>query len=92
MASEPAPSNDNDGDLPTAKSAEDRKAAAALSNLDSRGADDESGKKHDVDTEALGKAMENLDVSKKDGDAGKKVKVEAKDITLLVSILGHVWT
>jgi hypothetical protein len=84
MASEPVSTTDQDVESPPGPtSAEDRKAAAALSNLDSRTTDDD--KKHNVDTEALGKAMENLDVTGKEEEAKKKVKVEAKDVTLLVS-------
>lgn len=68
----------------TAKSAEDRKAAAALASLDARG--DDSGSAA-VDQDAVSKAMKNL------GGAGgaadkkdvRKVKVEAADVALLVS-------
>jgi hypothetical protein len=69
----------------TAKSAEDRKAAAALSKLDARG-DDESPAR-EVDQEAVKNAMSAI------GGAGgkpvekkevKKVKVDAADVTLLV--------
>jgi hypothetical protein len=87
MAEEPQPSSLAEGateesTLPT--NAEDRKAAAALSSLDTHNEDD-TGK--DVDTEALGKAMKNLDV--KDAAAKKsevKVKIEVADVTLLVSV------
>jgi hypothetical protein len=87
MAEEPQPDSIVEGateesTLPT--NAEDRKAAAALSSLDNTHAEDDGGK--DVDSEALGAAMKNLDVK----DGGKKaeaakVKVEAVDVTLLVS-------
>ncbi|KAH8771157.1 hypothetical protein F5883DRAFT_643103 [Diaporthe sp. PMI_573] len=68
-----------------AKSAEDRKAAAALSNLDARD-DDVSGAS--VDQEGLNKAMNKLNVSKTaDNKDIKKVKVDAADVTLLVDEL-----
>lgn len=67
----------------TAKSAEDRKAAAALSKLDARG-DDESAPAREVDQEAVKNAMHALG-----GGAAKKetkaVKVDAADVKLLVS-------
>lgn len=78
---------------PTAKSAEDRKAAAALSSLDAR-RDDESATK-DVDQEAVRQAMDRLSglgasssVSKK-REAEKQVvkkavKVDAADVALVV--------
>lgn len=69
--------------LPTAKSAEDRKAAAALSKLDARGDDDGPGR--EIDQEAVKNAMSSLDnkkgVEKKEV---KKVKVDAADVALLV--------
>ncbi|KAK4153276.1 hypothetical protein C8A00DRAFT_15468 [Chaetomidium leptoderma] len=67
---------------PTAKSAEDRKAAAALSKLDARG-DDEGPQTGEVDQEAVKNAMNSLG-----GGADKKetkaVKVDAADVKLLV--------
>ncbi|KAI9660306.1 MAG: hypothetical protein M1821_009656 [Bathelium mastoideum] len=86
-------------------SAEDRKAAAALSSLETHGgAEDEeaSRKKLNVDADALGKAMRNLEIvagegkGKAKGAAGqeakkqeevKKVKVDAKDVSLVVEQL-----
>ncbi|KAL2018395.1 hypothetical protein VTK56DRAFT_873 [Thermocarpiscus australiensis] len=72
---------------PTAKSAEDRKAAAALSKLDTHG-DDEAAPAREVDQEAVKKAMNAL------GGGGasekketKKVKVDAADVNLLVEEL-----
>ena len=62
-----------------------------MSSLERRGDDDEdSSKTKNVDTEALGKAMKNLGATE-DGGSGekgeeKKVKINASDITLLVSI------
>lgn len=67
-----------------AKSAEDRKAAAALSKLDARD-DDVAGAS--VDSEGLSKAMNKLSVSKTAENKDiKKVKVDAADVTLLVSL------
>lgn len=68
---------------PTAKSAEDRKAAAALSKLDARG--DDEGAAREVDQEAIKNAMNALG-----GGANKKetkaVKVDAADVKLLVGL------
>lgn len=89
MAEEPQPSDINEGaDTPPApKNAEDRAQAGALSSLDARGDDDATVKK-DVDTNALNKAMQNLDVKggakKKDDEVKKVVKVDQKDVALLV--------
>lgn len=71
-----------------AKSAEDRKAAAALSKLDARGDDDEGVNKA-VDQEGLSKAMNKLGTSKTTTgqQASKKVvKVDKVDVQLLVSL------
>ncbi|SLM33782.1 hypothetical protein LPUS_02357 [Lasallia pustulata] len=82
-------------------SAEDRKAAAALSSLDARGEDDEgTSKKPNLDQEALGKAMSRLELASKgkgsdkgkskEGDIEKKkpvVKVDQADVALLVEQL-----
>lgn len=62
--------------------AEDRKAAAALSTLDTQ---DEAGAKKEVDANALNNAMKNLDVKAKKGEEKKTVKVEAADVKLLVT-------
>jgi hypothetical protein len=86
---------DVDEEVPaTAKSAEDRKAAAALSSLDSRV--DESAGTKDVDQAAIKKAMERLGgsgttngtVARKDEKkvVKKAVKVDAADVTLLVCL------
>ncbi|KFY92725.1 hypothetical protein V500_04055, partial [Pseudogymnoascus sp. VKM F-4518 (FW-2643)] len=53
----PTPTGDIEDELPPA-SAEDRKAAAALSSLDTH--DDDSGGKQNVDAEAVRKAMDRL--------------------------------
>lgn len=90
VADEPAPTG----------TADDRKAAAALSSLDQRGDvdGDTASDKKDVDTEALGKAMKNLDGGGKKDDKSatvqKKVKVEAADVTLVVCrtlLAGALW-
>lgn len=68
-----------------AKSAEDRKAAAALSKLDAR--DDDVAGSASVDQEGLSKAMNKLSVAKTaDKTALNKVKVDAADVALLVSL------
>lgn len=69
-----------------AKSAEDRKAAAALSKLDARGDDDGAEGSSTVDSKGLSEAMNKLSVSKaEDKKDLKKVKVDAADVALLVS-------
>ena len=74
--------------------AEDRRAAAALSSLTTHTDDADSQKPH-MDQEALGKAMGKLGVQdsgkrgQKEGEgAKKKVKVDAADVGLLVSLNG----
>ncbi|KAI1768166.1 hypothetical protein GGR53DRAFT_479250 [Hypoxylon sp. FL1150] len=69
----------------TAKSAEDRKAAAAMASLDSRG--DDAGSSNTVDQEAVSKAMKNLGGSKAVEKEVKKVKVDPADVALLVDEL-----
>jgi hypothetical protein len=66
--------------------AEDRKAAAALSALDVAG--DDTAEKKEVDSKALDKAMKGLNVKgeKKEEKEKKTVKVEAGDVSLLVSL------
>ena len=92
---EGATTGDVDDEIPAvAKSAEDRKAAAALSSLDTPRDDESAGK--DVDQEAVRKAMERLGgagatngaVAKKDEQkvVKKTVKVDPADVTLLVSL------
>ncbi|KAL2261438.1 hypothetical protein VTK26DRAFT_4155 [Humicola hyalothermophila] len=70
---------------PTAKSAEDRKAAAALSKLDTH-ADDEAPA-HEVDQEAVKNAMSALGSSTDKKEVKKVVKVDAADVNLLVEEL-----
>lgn len=100
---EPQPSDvreqvDNDEEHPTKlASAEDRKAAAALSSLDRPGDDDDKPPKgSEADQKALGEAMSKLEVTEKgtgpDGKikaasetAKKKIKVDPVDVALLVS-------
>ena len=98
---EGATTGDVDDEIPVAaKSAEDRKAAAALSSLDAPREDDSASTK-DVDQEAVRKAMERLGGStKSNGTAVKKdnevkvvkktVKVDPADVTLLVCLLKQV--
>ncbi len=68
----------------TAKSAEDRKAAAALSKLDARG-DDEGEAAPEVDQEAVKNAMNALGGATTVKKDVKVVKVDAADVKLLVS-------
>ena len=97
---EGATTGDVDDEIPVAaKSAEDRKAAAALSSLDAPARDDESTSSKDVDQEAVRKAMDRLagtgaangvvskksDEEKKAAAVKKIVKVDPTDVTLLVS-------
>jgi hypothetical protein len=62
--------------------ADDRKAAAALSTLDVQ---DDATTKKEVDSKALDKAMKRLDVKETKGDEKKSVKIEAADVNVLVS-------
>ncbi|KAK0099307.1 hypothetical protein ONS95_006331 [Cadophora gregata] len=93
---EGATTGDIDEEIPAvAKSAEDRKAAAALSSLDTPRDEESAGK--DVDQEAVRKAMERLGgatvtngaVAKKDEQkvVKKVVKVDAADVALLIDEL-----
>ncbi|KAF2751959.1 hypothetical protein M011DRAFT_10799 [Sporormia fimetaria CBS 119925] len=94
MAEEPQPSTVHEGasdpHAPTS-TAEDRKAAAALSSLDAQDAKPVGDK--NVNTKALDEAMKNLSVESKAGSEKrtvsekKTVKVAAADVTLLVSEL-----
>lgn len=72
---------DVEEEQPTAKSAEDRKAAAALSKLDAR--DDESASAGGVDQEAVKNAMNALGGASAKAEV-KKVKVDQADVALLV--------
>ncbi|KAH9893072.1 hypothetical protein F4778DRAFT_749616 [Xylariomycetidae sp. FL2044] len=74
----------------TAKSAEDRKAAAALASMDSNGGDNDAGA-HAVDQDAVSKAMMDLGSggAKKGAEVKKevkKVKIDTADVALLVSL------
>ena len=68
----------------TAKSAEDRKAAAAMASLDSRG-DDASTSGNAVDQDAVNRAVQGLGGGAVEKKEVKKVKVDPADVTLLVS-------
>lgn len=94
---EGATTGDVDDEIPVAaKSAEDRKAAAALSSLDATREDDSTATK-DVDQEAVRKAMDRLAGSgSTNGTTSKKeekkvvkkvVKVDQADVALLVEEL-----
>lgn len=92
---EGATTGDVEDEIPqAAKSAEDRKAAAAMSSLDAPREDDSTNTKQ-IDQEAVRKAMDRLSgkeatngiVAKKSDErkvVKKIVKVEAADVTLLV--------
>ncbi|PQE18040.1 Huntingtin-interacting K protein [Rutstroemia sp. NJR-2017a BVV2] len=95
---EGATTGDVDDEIPqAAKSAEDRKAAAALSSLDAP-RDDDSTSTKDVDQEAVRQAMNRLagtnvtngTIAKKGDDkkvVKKTVKVDPADVTLLIDEL-----
>ncbi|KAL2155024.1 hypothetical protein VTH82DRAFT_3700 [Thermothelomyces myriococcoides] len=72
---------------PTAKSAEDRKAAAALSKLDDTRADDEAVATREVDQEAVKNAVSALGGAAPAKKETKAVKVDAADVKLLVDEL-----
>ncbi|KAH3910959.1 hypothetical protein HBI56_002390 [Parastagonospora nodorum] len=84
---EPQPADVHEGaadpHAPTG-TAEDRKAAAALSTLDVQ---EDSGAKKEVDKNALDKAIKGLDIKDKKGEEKKTVKVEPADVNLLVAEL-----
>ncbi|KAF5022097.1 hypothetical protein F66182_5843 [Fusarium sp. NRRL 66182] len=72
----------------TAKSAEDRKAASALENLDA--ADSPSSTPQNVDADAASKAIKNLSGVKSASSAAashKNVKVDPADVALVVEEL-----
>lgn len=85
---EPQPADVHEGaadaHAPTG-TAEDRKAAAALSTLDTQ---DDASEKKEVDTKALDKAMKGLDVKDQKTEEKKTVKVEVVDVNLLVRHYG----
>lgn len=76
---------DVEDENPVAKSAEDRKAQAALSKLDAK--DDDESTSKEVDQDAVNRAMNNLggEVTKTEKKEIKKIKVDAADVALLVS-------
>lgn len=81
---EGATTGDVEDEVQAAKSAEDRKAQAAMSRLDARD-DDAAGSA--VDKDAASKAMQSLGgASNAEKTEVKKVKVEAADVTLLVRL------
>lgn len=76
---------DVEDENPVAKSAEDRKAQAALSKLDAK--DDDESTSKEVDQDAVNRAVNNLggDAGKAEKKEVKKIKVDAADVALLVS-------
>ncbi|KAI0473904.1 hypothetical protein GGR56DRAFT_556030 [Xylariaceae sp. FL0804] len=92
---EGATTGDVEDEVGPAKSAEDRKAAAALASLDSRGDGDggsDSANQGVVDKDAVNKALGGSGAAAKgdkpaSGTELKKVKVEAADVALLVDEL-----
>ncbi|KAK8046245.1 hypothetical protein PG996_014309 [Apiospora saccharicola] len=84
---EGATTGDVEDEVQAAKSAEDRKAAAAMASMGANGADDAGSAA--VDQEAASQAMKSLSGEAKKPDAAvqKKVKVDAADVTLLVDQL-----
>jgi hypothetical protein len=95
---EPQPPNVQEGaDQPDVlpASAEDRKAARAMSSLDARGDEETSAPKKEADLKALGEALKSLDMSqaqskrtesaKKEEAPKKLIKVDQADVSLLVS-------
>lgn len=88
MAEEPQPSSIQKGastpHAPTS-TAEDRKAAAALSSLDTQDEDGAAGSaKKGMDTKALNEAMAKVSVGESKEETKKQVKVQQADVTLLV--------
>ncbi|CAI4218759.1 unnamed protein product [Parascedosporium putredinis] len=86
---------DAEDETPVAKSAEDRKAATALANLDAR--DESSAAASNVDQDAVSAAMKTLGGAASGAGLGaaakglpartKNVKVDQADVTLLVEEL-----
>lgn len=78
---------DVEDENPVAKSAEDRKAQAALSKLDAK--DDDESTSKEVDQDAVNRAVNNLggDAGKAEKKEVKKIKVDAADVALLVDQL-----
>ncbi|KAI2638474.1 hypothetical protein GGS21DRAFT_488560 [Xylaria nigripes] len=82
--SEGATPGDVEEEVTKAKSAEDRKAAAALASLDSSGDGAEGA---EVDAAAVSKAMKNLGTAAPAEKEVKKVRVDPADVALLVDQL-----
>ncbi|KAI0393747.1 hypothetical protein F5Y17DRAFT_458647 [Xylariaceae sp. FL0594] len=77
--------NDVEEEVTQAKSAEDRKAAAALASLDSNG---DGASSAEVDAASVSKAIQNLSsATPAEKKEVKKVKVDAADVALLVDEL-----
>jgi len=89
MASEPpakAGANEAEETAPVPTSAEARKAATALSKLDEKEDESAGTGASKADADALGKAMQGLSVTQDTGEKKKVAKVEASDVTLVVSL------
>lgn len=83
---EGATTGDVDDEIPVAaKSAEDRKAAAALSSLDAP-RDDETTATKDVDREAVRKAMDRLAGSGSTNGTALKTQEEKKVVKKIVKV------
>ncbi|KAI0539792.1 hypothetical protein GGR58DRAFT_499830 [Xylaria digitata] len=80
----PRTAGDVEEEVVKGKSAEDRKAAAALASMDSSGDGTEAA---EVDATAVSKAMKNLGTAPAAVKEVKKVKVDAADVALLVDEL-----
>ncbi|KAI9674896.1 MAG: hypothetical protein M1829_003636 [Trizodia sp. TS-e1964] len=98
MTTPPHPDADMDDAPPLPTSAEDRKAAAALSSLDQPLSDAPDVPNKQVDTEALGNAIRSLEMSLGGGARGgagerkapekkRVVKVDAEDVVLVMEQL-----
>jgi len=75
--------NDVEEEVTQVKSAEDRKAAAALASLDASGDGAETA---EVDAASVSKAIKNLSTAAPaEKKEIKKVKVDAADVSLVVS-------
>lgn len=70
-------------EVPVAKSAEDRKAADALSKLDNRGDDEKAGSK-EIDQDAVNRAMTGTGGKTQPKKDVNKFKADPADVALLV--------
>ncbi|CAG9986959.1 unnamed protein product [Clonostachys byssicola] len=84
---QPTPADTEDERNTAAKSAEDRKAASALANLDSSASSSSAAPAAAVDHEAVTKAMKNLGGLGSGSGTRRNVKVDPADVALLVDQL-----